>query len=151
MPRQHSFAVDVSWEGDRRTTAAVAGKQSLDIAVPPEFGGIDPDVWSPEDALVAAAASCLAVTIAALAERENVALHNLDVKARGIVGRRPDGRYGFIRIEQSVDVETDPGAEDAAADVVDEAEKGCLVSVSLALPIEATAYVRTRPVPAEVA
>jgi organic hydroperoxide reductase OsmC/OhrA len=151
MPREHSFVVDVSWEGARRTTAAVAGKQSLDSAVPPEFGGIDPDVWSPEDALVAAAGSCLAVTIAALADREGVALHNLDVKARGVVGRRPDGRFGFVRIEQSVDVETDPGSEDVVQDLVGEAEKGCLVSVSLALPIEATAHVRTRAKPAEVA
>ena len=151
MPREHSFAVDVSWEGDRRTTVAVAGKQPLDIAVPPEFGGTDPDVWSPEDALVAAAGSCLAVTIAALADREKVALHNLDVSTRGIVGRRPDGRFGFIRIEHSVQVETDSGSEHAMQELVDEAESGCLVSVSLALPTEATAYVRTRPAPAEVA
>ncbi len=64
MARDYRFPVDV-WDGDRRTTATVEGKQPLDIATPPVFRGTDPDVWSPEDTFVAAAASCLAVTIAA--------------------------------------------------------------------------------------
>jgi peroxiredoxin-like protein len=151
MPREHSFPVEVSWDGGRRTTAAVTGKQPLDITVPPEFGGTDPDVWSPEDAFVAAAGSCLVVTIAALADREGVPLHDLDVRSVGVVGRRPDGQYGFVRLEHVVEIETDGGSEDAARALVDEAEKGCLVSVSVAVPIEATVHVRLRPAPAEAA
>ena len=145
MAREHNFPIHVSWEGDRRTTATVAGKQPLDIAVPPEFGGTDPDLWSPEDAFVAAAGSCLVVTIAALAGRDGVALHDVDVETRGVVGRRADGNYGFVRIEHSVQIETDVGCEDAVRALVAEAEQGCLVSVSLALPIEASVQVGTRP------
>jgi peroxiredoxin-like protein len=144
MPREYRFGVDIAWDGGRRTTATVDGKQPLDIATPPEFRGTDPDVWSPEDAFVAAAASCLAVTIAALADGQQVPLHNLDVHAVGVVGRRGDGKFGFVKIEQTVAVETNPGQEDAARAVVAKAEDTCLVSVSLAVPVETTVHVAAR-------
>lgn len=141
--KEFSFPVEIAWDGGRRTTATVDGKQPLDIATPPEFRGTDPDVWSPEDAFVAAAASCLAVTIAALADADHVALHNLDVHSEGVVGRRDDGKFGFVRMEQTVELTTDEASVAAARAVVDRAEETCLVSVSLALPVDTTVHVAT--------
>ncbi len=43
------------------------------------------------------------------------ALHALSVTADGVVGRRPDGRFGFVRSEQTVVVEVDAEDEMAAA------------------------------------
>ena len=83
---------------------------------------------------MAAAGSCLAVTIAALAEREQLPVRGLSVRADGVVGHRPDGRFGFVRIEQTVELETEPGHERAARAMVAKAEDSCLVTVSLALP-----------------
>lgn len=142
-PKEFRFPVHVGWSDGRRTTAEVEGKPSVRIATPPEFRGVDPDLWSPEDAFVAAAASCLAVTIAALAERAALPLHALSVDAEGVVGRREDGRFGFVRIEQKVHLETDAGHEDAARELVIKAEDGCLVTVSLALPVATTVDVRS--------
>ena len=122
----------------------MAGKQPLDIATPPEFRGTDPDVWSPEDAFVAAAGSCLAVTIAALAEAQQLPLHNLDVRAEGVVGRRADGKFGFVRLAQHVELETDEESAEAGRALVEKAEETCLVSVSLALPVETTVHVAVR-------
>lgn len=141
MGREFRFPVSVAWDGGRRTTVSVAGKQALDVATPPEFKGTDPDLWSPEDAFVAAAASCLAVTIAAKAEHAGVPLLDLDVTAEGVVGRRTDGHFGFVRIEQTVEATTEPEHEDALREVIASAEAGCLVSVSLALPILTTVKV----------
>jgi len=138
MAREFRFPVAIVWDGGRRATARVEGKQPLPLATPPEFRGTDPDLWSPEDAFVAAAGSCLAVTIAALAEHDRLPLRRLDVRAEGVAGRRPDGRFGFLRIEQTVELETDAGYEDAARALVAKAEDGCLVSVSLDLPVETT-------------
>ena len=140
--REFRFPVEITWEGGKRTVARVDGTPPLPIATPPEFGGTDPHIWSPEDALVAAAGSCLAVTIAALAEREQLPLHGLSVKADGIVGRRPDERFGFVRIEQTVDVTTDADHEDAARALIAKAEDGCLVTVSLDVPVQTTVNVR---------
>ncbi len=139
--RELRFPVEIAWEAGKRTVAHVDGKPPLAIATPPEFHGTDPHVWSPEDALVAAAGSCLAVTIAALAEREQLPLRGLAVKADGIVGRRPDHRFGFVRIEQTVEVTTDADHEDAARALIAKAEDACLVTVSLDLPVQTTVSV----------
>ena len=142
MARQHRFPVSVVWEGDRLTTAYVNGKHPLSIAAPPEFHGTHPDVWSPEDVFVAAAAACLAVTVEALAASEKLELEKLDVRAEGTVGHRADGRYGFVRLEQMVELEVSQGAEDAARAIVSRAEENCLVSVSLDVPVETSVIVR---------
>ena len=143
MAREFRFPVQIDWQGGRRTSVRVEGKQPLAVATPPEFKGTDPDLWSPEDAFVAAVGSCLAVTIVALFERERLPLRGLDVRAEGVVGRREDGRFGFVRIEQHVSLQTDDGHEDAARALVAKAEVGCLVSASLDLPVETTVEVRT--------
>lgn len=143
MAREFRFPVEIAWDGGRRTTARVEGKPALAIATPPEFHGTDPYTWSPEDAFAAAAGSCLAVTIAALAEQKHLPLRALAVRAEGVVGRRADGRFGFVRIEQDVELETEPGHEDAARELVGQAEEGCLVAVSLDLPVETVLEVRT--------
>ena len=141
--KEFRFPVEVTWDGGRRTTARVNGKPPLPIATPPEFRGTDPDIWSPEDAFVAAACSCLAVTIAGLAEREQLPLRELSVHADGAVGRRPDGRFGFVRIEQTVEFEIEAAHETAARALVAKAEDGCLVTASLDLPVVTTIAVRT--------
>lgn len=143
MAREFRFPVQVEWEGGRRTAARVDGKAPLAIATPPEFKGTDPHLWSPEDAFVAAAASCLAVTIAGLAEREELPVRALAVGADGVVGRREDGTFGFSRIEQHVHLETDCGHEADARELIARAESGCLVAVSLYLPVETTVEVFT--------
>jgi organic hydroperoxide reductase OsmC/OhrA len=139
--REFRLPVEIAWEAGKRTVAHVDGKPPLPIATPPEFRGTDPELWSPEDALVAAAGSCLAVTIAALAEREQLPLRGLSVKADGIVGRRPADRFGFVRIEQTVEATTDADHEDEARALIARAEDGCLVTVSLDLPVQTTVKV----------
>ena len=129
--REFHFPVQIDWEAGTRTVACVQGKPPLPIATPPEFRGTDLDTWSPEDTLVAAAGSCLAVTIAALAERAQLPLHGLSVNAEGVVGHRPDGRFGFVRIDQTVDLTTDAEHQDAARAIITKAEDSCLVTVSL--------------------
>jgi organic hydroperoxide reductase OsmC/OhrA len=141
--KEFRFPVAIAWDNGRRTTARVAGKQPLQIATPPEFRGTDPGIWSPEDAFVAAAGSCLGVTIVAVAQAQQLPLHGLSVQAEGFVGRREDGRFGFVRIEQIVRLQTDPEHEAAARQAVAKAEQGCLVTVSLDLPVQTTVEVRT--------
>ena len=48
-----------------------------------------------------------------------------------------------MRIEQTVTLETEAGQEQAARALVAKAEDGCLVTVSLDLPVETTIDVRT--------
>jgi organic hydroperoxide reductase OsmC/OhrA len=83
------------------------------------------------------------VTIAALAAHDRLPLRELEVHAEGVVGRRDDGRFGFLRIEQHVSLETDEAYEDAAQALVAKAEASCLVAVSLDLPVETAVDIHT--------
>jgi peroxiredoxin-like protein len=141
--KEFHFPLAVEWTGGRKVLARVEGKAPVEIATPPEFRGTDPDTWSPEDFFVAAAASCLAVTFAGLAEREGLHVEGLAVSGDGVASMRPDGRFGFTRLELRMKVDTDVGTADRARELADQAERTCLVSVSLDLPVETIVDVRT--------
>ena len=141
--KEFHFPVSVEWIGGRKTLARVDGKPSVEIAPPPEFRGTDPDVWSPEDFFVAAAASCFAVTFTGLAQREGLRVERLTVDGDGIAGKRPDGAFGFTRLELRIALELDPAAHDRARELAKTAEQTCLVTVSLDLPVEMTVELRT--------
>jgi len=131
------FPVTVEWRDGRTVCARVAGKETVAVTAPPEFDrDADPSVWSPEDLFGAAAAACLAVTISGLAQREELPLLHLTVSAVGVVGRRDDGAFGFTKLEQRVEIETRAGDEEHARELVEKAEKTCLVRVSLDVEVE---------------
>lgn len=142
--KEFRFPLGVEWVGGRKVVAHVSGKPSLRVTVPPEFRGTEPSVWSPEDLFVAAAATCFAVTLTGLAERDGLELHRLAVDAEGIAGRREDGPFGFTRVLLRAELETAPGDEDRARELAVRAEETCLVSVSLALPVELAVSVHAR-------
>jgi organic hydroperoxide reductase OsmC/OhrA len=61
------FRASVGWRGDRLTHVSAPGKPALEVVTPPEFRGGVPGKWSSEDLLVAATASCFALTFTAIA------------------------------------------------------------------------------------
>jgi organic hydroperoxide reductase OsmC/OhrA len=141
--KEFHFPLSVEWTGGRRVLASVEGKPSVEIAPPPEFRGMDPDAWSPEDFFVAAAASCLAVTFTGLAEREGLTVEKLTVGGDGVAGRRTDGAFGFTRLGLRIELEINAADHDLARELAETAERTCLVSASLDLPVETTIEVRT--------
>lgn len=141
-PKEFSFPVAVEWLGGRRVLACVHGKPEVTVSPPPVFRGTDAHAWSPEEFFVAAAATCLAVTVTGLAERRAVDLASLHVAGVGVVGRRDDGRFGFTSVRLDLRVAVGPGDLDAAAALAREAEEQCLVSASFALPVEVDVDVR---------
>jgi organic hydroperoxide reductase OsmC/OhrA len=135
-PKEFHFPLSVEWLGERRVSARVVGKRAIEVTAPPEFQGVDPRTWSPEDFFVAAAASCLAVTFTGLAERAGLAYARLGVDADGIAGLRDDGRFGFTKLELRLAVEVAAGDRERARALAEKAEARCLVSASLDLPVE---------------
>ncbi len=136
------FPVDVRWRGGRLTAVAAPGKPELEVATPSEFRGGIAGVWSPEDLLVAATASCFAVTLVAIAERIEVPLRALEVMGTGHVSKRDDGRFGFVAIELDVALETVTGRIEAAKRAARLAEERCLVSMALDVPVHVAIDVR---------
>ena len=134
--KEFHFPVSVEWVGERRVAAHVEGKQPIEITPPPVFRGTDATTWSPEDFLVAAAASCLAVTFTGLAARAGLDYTSLAVNGDGVAGMREDGHFGFTRLLLTIAVETDATDQQLARELAQKAEATCLVSASLDLPIE---------------
>ena len=149
--KAHRFPVVVHWKGGRLTRASAAGKPELEVATPPEFKGGIAGVWSPEDLLVASAASCYAVTLVAVAERRGIPLHRLEVNGTGHVARRDHGGLGFVAIELHVALETDPGSTAAAEQAARVAEDGCLIRMALDTPVHVKIDVAARPKTAALA
>jgi len=143
--KEFNFPVKAERLDDTRVATRVDGKREIETSSPPEFRGKDATVWSPEDFFVGAAASCLAVTLSGIAGRRNLPLHGLEVYGDGVVGRRDDGTFGFTRMNLRVAIKTDSGHEELAREVAQKAKEGCLVTVSLALPIELEVEVETAP------
>ncbi len=146
--KEFSFPVTVEWLGDTRVATRVDGKSEIVTSSPPEFRGTDATIWSPQDFLVAATASCLATTLQGIAGRRDLPIHSLKVSCDGTVGSREDGRFGFSRMTGLVEIETEPDHEEQARQIAHEAREKCLVAVSLDFPIEITVEVRVSPTPA---
>jgi organic hydroperoxide reductase OsmC/OhrA len=141
--KEFAFPVTVDWLGGRRVAARVEGKQPVTVAPPTVFRGDDPSIWSPEDLLVGAAASCLAVTFTGLAERDGLAYTGLEVAGNGVCSMRSDGRFGFIRLPLHLVVEAAEADAGRARALVEKAEATCLVSASLDVPVETLIDVRS--------
>jgi organic hydroperoxide reductase OsmC/OhrA len=150
--KEMQFPVSVRWRGGRLAHADAGETKSIEVATPPEFRHGIPGYWSPEELLVAAAATCYALTLAAVAERRGAPLLDTSISATGHLSRRDDGRFGFTVIEIDALLETVPGAEDAVAQAAAAAEERCLVAQALDVPVHVALDVRVsaaRPAAAE--
>jgi len=142
ITKDYRYRVGVDWEGNRLTSISSAGKPELEVATPPEFKGGLAGVWSPEDLLVASAASCFTVTLVAVLERRDLPLRDLNVTGTGHVTARDDGRFGFVAIELTATVETEKPSLDAVRRAAKYAERACLVSMALDVPVHVDVVVR---------
>jgi len=128
------FPVSIEWQHGRLTRATAPGKPPLEVATPPEFKHGIAGVWTPEDLLVGAAASCYAVTLLAVAERLRVPVHALHVDGTGVLARG-EGGFGFTSVELRARVETDEADIPAAERAAEQAEQGCLVTAAIDVPV----------------
>lgn len=136
------FPVSVRSEGGRLTRASAGGKSDLEVATPPEFPGGLAGIWSPEELLVTSTAACYAVTLAAVAERRGIVLHDVQVSGTGHVSKRDDGRFGFVAIELDVEIETNAASLRAAEAAAARTEELCLVTQALDIPVHVGVIVR---------
>lgn len=134
--KAHRFAASARWHGDQITSASATGRPTLEIAEPPEFKSGVEGVWSPEELLVASAASCLATTVAAVARARGAELREIDVDGVGHVEYVPGEGFRFLAIELTVEAEAEGEHPHVVQGIVEEAERLCIVSAALDVPVK---------------
>jgi organic hydroperoxide reductase OsmC/OhrA len=135
------FTNNLAWSGARRGRASAPGKSPIDIGSPPEFKGV-PDVWSPEELLVAAVNGCLMLTFIAMAQAKGLEFVGYDSAAEGLL-ENVDGKYRIteVSVQPSVTLKTEADL-DAARAIMDHVEENCFISNSVIAKVKLTAQFR---------
>ena len=116
------------------------GVPELSIAAPTEFDGPG-DAWSPEHLLLAAVETCFLLTLRTVARLSKIEFVRAEVNASGTVDRRDRvTRFTDIVLRARVIVPARTDRE-KALEVIEKAEKNCLISSSLATPVRLEAEI----------
>jgi organic hydroperoxide reductase OsmC/OhrA len=139
----HHYSATIVRTGAARATLHAPPRPDLAGGAPPEFGG-DATVWSPEHLLMASIGLCLETTFDAFATRDHLAVAGWSATVEGTLDRSPAGLV-FTRIVARVELTVDADEVDRARKLLVRAEKACLVSAALKVPVELEATIAVAP------
>jgi organic hydroperoxide reductase OsmC/OhrA len=109
-------------------------RPSLTGGPPPELHG-DPTSWSPEHLLVSALGLCLFATFDAFASREGVAVLGWRDTVTGVLDKTPTG-LAFKSFTIEVELTVDRADIERARTVLERAERYCIISKALQVPVK---------------
>jgi len=139
-PYPHHYSVEATAEPSESVELSAAGLPTLASAPPVEFDGPG-NLWSPETLLVAALADCFILTFRAIARASRLEWKRLTCQAGGTLAR-VDGVTRFTSFQIRAELALPPGGnEETGRRLLDKAERTCLVTNSLAAPVELVAEV----------
>jgi organic hydroperoxide reductase OsmC/OhrA len=127
MPEARAKVLDYSIKLDRRYRVAADGGDTQQL----------PRDFAPEHLLLAGLARCTLTSLAYHANRAGMKVASSSAAASGKVTRRDsDGRYAFVELDCTLDVELKP-APDAETQqaVLSKAERDCFVGASFVAPV----------------
>jgi organic hydroperoxide reductase OsmC/OhrA len=128
---EHHYACSLTWSGEKKGRLEAPGLPPLEVATPPEFKG-HPGIWSPEHLFVAAALSCLMTTFLSLAEKARLRLAGFHAGATGRLTQRADSKLAITEIVLAPEIAIYDAADEAKAhELIEKAEKYCLISNSM--------------------
>jgi organic hydroperoxide reductase OsmC/OhrA len=135
------YETHLYWKGRRRGLLEVAELPPVTTSAPPEFQG-EPGFWTPEHLLVASLESCLMTTFLAIAEKSRLDVVSYRSSAIATLENVENGGMGFTRILVRPIVKL-RNADDRqkARRLLEKAEKYCLVTRALNVPIQCDASI----------
>ena len=146
MHLEHSYAVSVSWTGNRGTgtsgyksygrdhVVAADGHVSIDGSSDPVFHG-DADRWNPEQLLLGALAQCHLLSYLHVAARHGIIVVDYTDDAVGTMEQTPDGGGRFTAVTLRPVVTIDGGDAALASALHDEAHTKCFIAASVNFPV----------------
>jgi organic hydroperoxide reductase OsmC/OhrA len=142
-PYPHSYIVSASGQATGPVAVASVGLPDLETAPPPQFDGPG-GTWSPETLLCGAVADCFILSFRAFARAARFEWLQLECRVEGTL-ERVERVPQFTAYRTSATLSVPPDADVAKAQkLLEQAERGCLISNSLrgARTLEAQVLVR---------
>jgi organic hydroperoxide reductase OsmC/OhrA len=133
-PFPHRYTVRLK---DRQLLAPP--RAPIEAGPPPQFGGSD-QVWSPEELLVAAALECFWTTFEAYARHAGLTVERWSGTGEAVLDRGP-GVPAFTSLTMGVELVVAAGEEARARTLLETAERKCIISNVLRVPVTLDATV----------
>ncbi len=142
MTEEHRYELESNWVREKIVTIEIEGKQTLEIATPPDFWPESPkELISPEDLFLASAVSCYGVSLSGVSKRFHAEFTDFSVKAEGTLAKGEFG-WAFDQISMiariTVPTEKDRKRMEKAAE---RAHAYCLVANSMKCPVHLKAEI----------
>jgi len=135
-----TYEISVDWKEGKIGETRCEGMPTIEVATPPEFGGPE-GIWSPEDLLTSAVATCIMTSALFFVGRAKIQMRSYKSNAVGTMEKTAAGlEITRIAIEVSIELD-DLAQEEAARKALEQAEKTCPLSNSLKCPVELTVNV----------
>ena len=129
-PRVYEYFSESVWVAERRGMLTSEGKQEIEIACPPEFGG-HPGFWTPEHLFVSSVEVCIMTTFLAYFQKEGGLLESYESKAVGRASLRDRVfRFTDITIRPRIVVKRQEDSS-LARTAIERAADQCLISRAL--------------------
>jgi len=113
----------------------MSGISETEVGSPPEYGG-SPNSLNPEEMLVASVNSCILLVFYHFAKKHGVEVVSYHSDANGKVDKTKNGlRFTNIEVKAKVSLKR-AGSVEKIEEITQLAEKYCLVSGSLACPVQ---------------
>ena len=131
-PKHKSFRYKArtTWSSARQGILAAAGRSDIAVGSPPEFRGT-PDVWAPEELLVASLNTCMMLTFFTLAQARGLTVTGYDSEAEGLL-ENIDDKYRITEVAVRPRVTMKAEAElEPARKIMDSVDDHCFISNSI--------------------
>jgi organic hydroperoxide reductase OsmC/OhrA len=141
--KTYLFKNKVRREGSELAKTIFSGPGELQIGPAPEFNG-KPETLNPEEMFVAAINSCLMTTFFYFVRKSNIEILSYHSHAEGWVEKQTDGfRFTSVEVQAEVALQQQELVE-KVRQLGDLAEKYCLISRSVACPVNYQLEVKTK-------
>jgi organic hydroperoxide reductase OsmC/OhrA len=141
----HRYTVEAGGSGTGDVELKADGLPTLRSASPIPFGGPG-DRWSPETLLVAAVGDCVILTFRAVARASGFAWTSLECNVTGTLDRI-ERTTRFVEFEVRARLHVPSGTDpDRARQMLEKAERSCLISNSLSAAIHLIPMIEVEPV-----
>jgi organic hydroperoxide reductase OsmC/OhrA len=124
------YKAKTTWSAARRGMLSASGKPDIVVGSPPEFKG-EPNIWAPEELLVASVNTCMMLTFLTLAQANGLTPVGYESEAEGLL-ESVDGkcRITEVTVRPCVSVKNEPELK-LAQEIMERVEAQCFISNSI--------------------